>query len=54
MHTYRRNWQINQPLFRNTSRWKKDLSEKEKNIFFNNKDALILMKHYCYEIENDS
>jgi len=54
MHTYRRNWQINQPLFRNTSRWKKDLSEKEKNIFFNNKDALRLMKHYCYEIENDS
>lgn len=32
-HRALRNWQINQPLFKSTSRWKLEMSESEKNIF---------------------
>ena len=32
-HISLRNWQINQPLFENTSRWRKEMNEEEKNMF---------------------
>ncbi len=50
-HVVRRNWQINQPLMKNTSRWKTEMSETEKISF--KKKAQYLLEELNYEKEND-
>ena len=45
-HVNRRNWQINQGLFANTSRWEKDMSKQEIERFFELAESS--MKLYGY------
>jgi cell division protein FtsL len=49
-HLELRNWQINQPLFNNTTRWKKEMAESEKELF--KQRANYLLKYFNY-IQND-
>ncbi len=40
-HLVRRNWQINQPLQKDTSRWKTEMSDAEKKFFKQNAQYLL-------------
>lgn len=45
-HSQRRNWQINQPLKKSTSRWQEEMSEAEKDIF--KAKAQYLLEQFGY------
>ena len=45
-HLFLRNWQINQPLFKNTTRWKTEMGQSEKEIF--KKYAQAFLKELSY------
>lgn len=45
-HRIRRNWQINQPLQKNTSRWKTEMSTTEKHFF--KQKAQYLLEELSY------
>lgn len=45
-HNARRNWQVNQGLFSDTSRWNKELNQEELSLF--NQKAGHLLKLYGY------
>ena len=48
LHNARRNWQINQGLFSDTSRWKEELSKEELDLF--NQKAANFLELYGYSI----
>lgn len=48
-HVVNRNWQINQPIFKDTSRWKKEATVKDREAF-ENKDFIELLKKFHYSI----
>lgn len=45
-HSQRRNWQINQPLQKSTSRWQTEMSESEKQLF--KQKAQYLLEEFGY------
>jgi len=45
-HLNLRNWQINQPLFKNTNRWNKELNEDELILFYSKAKELMLKLGY--------
>ena len=46
-HRALRNWQINQPLFKTTTRWKVELSENEKKLF--KQKAQVYLSFWGYD-----
>jgi hypothetical protein len=47
-HQLNRNWQVNQPIFKNTNRWRKEASPSELAIFKENKEFQKLLKKLDY------
>jgi len=45
-HLNLRNWQINQPLFKITNRWMKELNEDELILFYSKAKELMLKLGY--------
>lgn len=50
-HKVRRNWQINQPLIKSTSRWEKEMTPSEKALF--KKKAQYLLEEFGYAEKED-
>ena len=51
-HDEYRNWQINQPIFSSTLRWKDETSKQEKLLLYSNSAFNKILKEYDYEIHN--
>ena len=47
-HIKNRVWQVNQPIFKNTSKWKTEANEEELNIFKTNVEFQELMRKLDY------
>lgn len=47
-HQSNRNWQINQPIFKDTNRWKKELDNEKSARLFSNAEFTRLMKKFNY------
>jgi hypothetical protein len=50
-HRTYRNWQINQPLFKSTTRWPSEMTESEKDYF--KKNAQWCLQYWGYENSTD-
>jgi hypothetical protein len=47
-HQLNRNWQVNQPIFEDTNRWKKELTESKNDLLFSNEKFKLLMRTFNY------
>ncbi len=47
-HQLNRNWQVNQPIFKDTNRWKKEKDTTKLDEMLNNRKFIELMKHFQY------
>jgi len=47
-HQLNRNWQVNQPVFKDTNRWKKEKDTTKLDIMLGNPKFIALMKHFQY------
>jgi hypothetical protein len=48
-HSKNRVWQVNQPIFKSTSKWKNEATLEENKIFQENKDFIRLMEYLGYK-----
>lgn len=48
-HQKNRNWQVNQPVFKDTSRWKKEMTNEEIDYIKSNIIFMRLLKKFNYE-----
>ena len=51
-HDEYRNWQINQPIFSSTLRWKDETSKQEKLLLHSNSAFNKILSEYDYETHN--
>lgn len=47
-HQLNRNWQVNQPIFKDTNRWKKEMDDEKMKVLLVEERFITLMKDFGY------